>query len=333
MLPASRCTCFPVQVRNEPRLLHFLTSADNAFPLHDYFRDWGGSLRGRSQIISYERIADPLRLRAGAYVFCDVERLPPAALAWAREVFGQLSSRPDRFRLINDPRRMLGRKELLRTLHARGLNDFNVYGPEDSRAEMRYPAFVRHARQHSGADSALLSSGEEVAASIAAVSAQGRDPADVLVVEFMDTREGGEYRKYSVMRIGPALLAMHIFFDDTWMVKGTTVWPPERVAADNAFMLENPHAEAVAAVFDIAGIEFGRIDYAVRDGKVQTWEINTVPTILLAPSYYSAARLPAKRAFAQRFNEALAALDHEPQRLRILERMLNYRRFHHRSHR
>ena len=36
-------------------------------------------------------------------------------------------------------------------------------------------------------------------------------------------------------------------------------------------------------IFDLAQIEYGRIDYGMLDGKVQCWEINTNPGLALAP--------------------------------------------------
>jgi len=35
-------------------------------------------------------------------------------------------------------------------------------------------------------------------------------------------------------------------------------------------------------IFDIAGIDYGRIDYSLRDGAVETWEINTNPVHMVA---------------------------------------------------
>jgi hypothetical protein len=207
-------------------MLHFLTTANNREPIRRYLRWWGGRLRGRVRLIPYEAIDDPGRLREGAYVFGDIERL----------------------------------------------------GPEGWRRRSRVPRYA----------------------------GTGRIPQI-----FGDEGRG-------------RLLAAHIFFDEGWTVKGTTEWPPERVAADNAFMAENPHVAAVGAIFDLAHIDFGRIDYALLDGRIQVWEINTVPTIQLRPRYYGADRLPAKEVFAGRFNAALAELDPDPRRVPVGERLRSY---------
>jgi hypothetical protein len=45
------------------------------------------------------------------------------------------------------------------------------------------------------------------------------------------------------------------------------------------FVSQNPHHEQLLKIFELAGVEYGRIDYAIKDGRVQTWEINLNPTI------------------------------------------------------
>jgi len=304
-------------------MLHFLTTADNRGPIRRYLRWWGGRLRGRVRLIPYEAIDDPARLCEGAYIFGDIERLGARELAKAEAIFAALAARGG-FRLFNRPGEVLRRYDLLRLLHARGLNHFNVHRIDEDRDAIRNPVFVRDARQHSGPLSPLLHDAGGVDEAVGRLLAGGMDPADVLIVEFLDTRESDGYRKYSVMKAGAQLLAAHVFFDADWIVKGTTEWPPERVAADNAFMVENPHAAAVGEIFDLAHIDFGRIDYALRDGRIQVWEINTVPTIQLRPRYYGADRRPGKEAFAERFNAALAGLDADRHRVPVGERLRSY---------
>jgi hypothetical protein len=45
------------------------------------------------------------------------------------------------------------------------------------------------------------------------------------------------------------------------------------------YVQRNPHEEELREIFAIANIDYGRIDYSILDGKVQTWEINLNPTI------------------------------------------------------
>jgi hypothetical protein len=51
-------------------------------------------------------------------------------------------------------------------------------------------------------------------------------------------------------------------------------------------------------IFELAHVEYGRIDYAIKDGRVQTWEINLNPTIgrgLRPPSRKLAPEVDAAR--------------------------------------
>ncbi len=59
------------------------------------------------------------------------------------------------------------------------------------------------------------------------------------------------------------------------------------------------------------GIEFGRMDYAIVDGRIQVFEINTGPTLLrwtlLKPD--QALRRPAVRLISEGLYEAFDNLD------------------------
>lgn len=299
--------------------------ADNRGPLRRYLRWWGAEQRGRVRLIPYDRIGNTDALSDGTYVFGDIERLSPAGLAQAAAVYDALSRRGPAVRLLNRPDAVLRRRELLQTLHARGLNRFNVHDIDAPRGGIRFPAFIRSTRHHTGPLTALLPDADALDAAVAAMRTGGADPRDLLIVEYVDTRCEGVYRKYSVAKVGDVLLGQHVFFGSAWVVKGTTHWPAEHIREDEAFMLANPHAAAVAPIFALAHIDFGRIDYAVLDGAVQIWEINTVPTLLLHPRYYGPARLAAKQAWAKRFNAALAALDATSPPPRLLELAAGWR--------
>jgi hypothetical protein len=299
--------------------------ADNRGPIRRYLRWWGQALRGRVRISAYEAIDDPAALPDDTYIFGDGERLPPAGRARVDTIRAALVSRGPRVRVLNDPRHQLRRRELLAALCARGTNRFKAYGIDAPREPMRFPVFVRHVREHTGALSPLLENATALEAAIAQLMATGHDATDLLIVEYLDTSVDGVFRKYAVLKIGPALLAHHIFFGTEWMVKGSERPSANRVAEDEAFIAANPHAAAVAPIFDLAGIDFGRIDYSLLDGQIQVWEINTVPTILMHPSYYRPHRIAAKRAFTARINVALAALDSGAAPPGLVQRLASYR--------
>jgi D-alanine-D-alanine ligase-like ATP-grasp enzyme len=60
----------------------------------------------------------------------------------------------------------------------------------------------------------------------------------------------------------------------------------------------------------MAGIEYGRVDYTVHDGRLQIWEINTNPTIgCSSVSDPASLRQPVHRHFLEEFRMALQELN------------------------
>jgi hypothetical protein len=76
-----------------------------------------------------------------------------------------------------------------------------------------------------------------------------------------------------------------------------------------AYLESNPHAGVLLDACRRAHIGYGRIDYAVRDGRVQIWEINTTPTIFNPPGPDDAVRAQAHEHFVAAFSAALDAVD------------------------
>lgn len=305
-------------------MLHFLVMADNRWPLRRYLRIWGEPLHGRVRLISYEKIRDPAKLNDGVYIFSDIERMSPEGLAEARRIWDALSARGSGVQLYNSPHTVLRRRDLLRTLADSGSNRFRVYRVDEPREGIRYPVFLRSERQHSGPLSPLLPDAEALEKAIAGLAAQGRQASALLIVEFLDVSSNGVFHKYSVTRIGKTLLAQHAFFSREWSVKSAKEWLPEYVRADISFMEENPHRDRLEQLFRLANIEFGRADYALHDGQIQLWEINTNPVFLMRKTFYGPDRLGAKLALAGRINAALAALDRSAAPPRLTERLAAY---------
>jgi hypothetical protein len=83
------------------------------------------------------------------------------------------------------------------------------------------------------------------------------------------------------------------------------------------YVLTNPHGAVLRELFDLAKVGYGRIDYAVKDGRIQTWEMNLNPTIgrgLRAstgkvPAELDAIRNVTKHHFYRCFREAWHDVD------------------------
>src|SRR5581483_1050447 len=81
-----------------------------------------------------------------------------------------------------------------------------------------------------------------------------------------------------------------------------------------SFLLDNPHEQWARAVFEKANIDYGRLDYGLRDGRPQVWEINVTPTLAGVPRQQSGgpgdvhhplypARSHAHKAMREAFEE------------------------------
>jgi hypothetical protein len=293
-------------------MLHFVLTRPHAYTVRHYLETWGRDLRRRVGTVCYEDLAFGPALDPGTYVFTDLERLSPTELELATTAWRQLATRPDAYRLLNDPGKVLRRFELLRALHAAGINRFTAHALSEGNA-VRYPAFVRRASDHDGALSPIVNSRAELDAAVADLVAGGAPREDLIVTEYCDTRDAaGVFRKYSAFRAGDRIIARHLFHSDKWMLKKADLLGPERVDEELAYLRDNPHEEQLRKVFDLARVDYGRVDYALLDGQVQVWEINTNPTILVVPGRVAPDRLLAQGLFAQAFADALTSIDFEP---------------------
>jgi hypothetical protein len=243
------------------------------------------------------------------YVFADLERLTDAQRAQAQAVWTTLRSRPD-CRVLNEPAAVLRRVDLLTALHARGVNGFRVHPITASADAIRFPVFLRIADDHGGARTGLLRDAAALAGQIAQLRAHGARLADWITVEFCDTADaGGFYRKYSAFRVGEGLIPRHLFVGRAWCLKASESLQADHVAEERAYVEQHPHAATLRELFDLARLEYGRIDYGVLDGRIQVWEINTNPMILTPAHQREQARRPVHERFDAQLSQAWAALD------------------------
>ncbi len=290
-------------------MIIFLYSADNQVPLKRYFQEWGWPIRSCTKRLSYEKLVSPEKLADGTYIFCDVDRLDAGNVDIARNAYTELSRRGERVRLLNSPCDSLPRFALLRKLYALGINDFNVHLFDAPIDQIRFPVFIRSSTQHKGAFCERIETPEQLLVEKKRLLGEGYDPLDLIVVEYIETGLEGEYRKYAATRVGDRMIAHHIMFDRRWEVKGPSLDEPPMLEEEREYQLTNPHNDLLMRAFDIANIQYGRIDYAMLEGRMQVWEINTNPTLLYPRDNYTAKQMPAKLWFAEQFNTALMAID------------------------
>jgi hypothetical protein len=115
---------------------------------------------------------------------------------------------------------------------------------------------------------------------------RGLPRRQLLVVEFCETAGAdGLYRKYSIFRIGDTYVPRYLHIGRHWMTKSYTRGADEGLVLEEmAYLRENPDAAWVREVFEMAHIEYGRLDYGLRDGRPQAWEINLTPVLAGDPN-------------------------------------------------
>lgn len=259
-------------------MIHYLTDHVDA-AIMAYPSRWGGEGGARMRFLPYGRLLEVERLEPGTYLFADLESLTPAGLEVARQTCSQLCDAPG-FRVVNRPERVLCRFALLERLFEAGINDFRAHRARDAGRVARFPVFVRRGDDHLGPLTPLLGDAHELARSLRFLRLQGHRLDDLLVVEFCDTRgPDGLYRKYAAFIVGSRILPRHVLFSRHWMLKQPDLEGPELEAEKVRYLEAHPHEGALREIFALAGIEYGRIDYGLRDGRVQVWEINTHPTV------------------------------------------------------
>lgn len=261
-------------------MIHFVTTPDEVFTMEDYLSVRGAALTTRVRIVEYERLAEWTDLERGTYVLSALDQLSPGMLRLVEAVVAQLEG-SDGVRFLNHPSRTLRRFPLLQTLSRLGRNEFRAERVTRDHQALRFPVFLRSERDHGGPVSPLLHSSRDVDSAIVRALARGFRLDELLVIEFCDTADAsGIVRKYGAFIVGDRVIPKNLAVSRDWMVKRQgTEEGPEFIEENVGYVVSNPHREALAEIFQLAGVEYGRIDYALKNGRIQTWEINLTPTI------------------------------------------------------
>lgn len=261
----------------------------------------------------YRHLRAPRQATPGAYIFADLELLSLGDLQKAVILWESLANAGCRIRLLNHPASSMRRYELLRALHERGINRFNVYRLTEARWPERYPVFLRREDDHGGPISPLLQTRRELEEALHVLDRSGQVRDGVLVVEFCDTADaGGIYRKYGAFVVGDRVFPKSLQFSRHWVQKGSDLHDAELLREERAYVEGNPHEAPLREVFQLARIQYGRMDYALLDGRIQVWEINTNPTITTHGPRRIGARAPVYEHVAKTMASALALLVDEP---------------------
>jgi hypothetical protein len=263
-----------------PNMIYFLVPAAQDNLIKDYLEVCRAALRNDFRVVHYENLLDQKEFRRGTYVLSALDQLSPGMTDLLTEIHQQLKDVPG-IRFLNNPVKTLQRFPLLIELHRRGMNEFRAARAGEAHYDLRFPVFLRNERLHEGSLSPLMNSEREIRQAVGRALIQGHKLSELLVVEFCDTAsEAGYYRKYGAYIVGKRVIPGSFNCGRHWMLKHSpTEFTLAMVREELDYVSQNPHQEQLLNIFELAHVDYGRIDYSIKNGKVQTWEINLYPTI------------------------------------------------------
>ena len=279
-------------------------------PIKNHLAWRGKPLAHIIQPMTYDRLFNSTSVKAGMYIFSDLERLTPAETELAAKAWSTIRNSGQEVLLLNDPIRGMRRYELLRTLYEQGINPFNVYKLTEVRMPERYPVFIRFENDHKGSRSPLLHDKDELLAAIYELEAQGMNRESMMIIEYINTAdETGTYRKYSHFYVDGEVIARHLFQGEKWMLKVPGKLDETALAEERNFVESNPYREEIGRIFRIARIDYGRIDFTVSNNRILVWEINTNPHITHRKDAGGILREPVQTFFVNAFHKRLLQLN------------------------
>lgn len=263
-------------------MLYYVTRELHSYTIDDFlacFRSYGMAPPDFLRPISYETLFANRRAPIGNYVFTDLDRLSGYEIDAAAKIAHAVAAVPGAA-IVNWPNRVLGRYALLRRLYEARLNTFDIWRLDEERAPARYPVFIRREQDALGPESELLRDEGEYRAAVAALQDSGKGLSGRVAVEFRQQPDAdGIYRKYGAFCFRGQIVPQHLFLSKNWNVKRSSIeLSPAMIEEEERYVFGNPHAEQLRAVFDLAHIDFGRADYAIVNGRIEIFEINTNPT-------------------------------------------------------
>lgn len=290
-------------------MIQIFTCKRHTYTIDKFLKLWGEDLIKCIQLRSYESLFRSPVSVDDVIIFSDLERLTFFEQYLATWFCRQIHNKQKKVLVLNRPSRVMTRRKLLQTLHAKGINSFAIHRIWQQQHVTRFPVFIRQNSDHQGNITPLLYTQAELKAAIKSLPLSRKLRwHDLLIIEYVHTATDGIFRKYSVMRIGPYLVPKHVFFSKNWVQKYADLISTDLVAEEVEFLSNFPHRNKIEEIFEIAGIEYGRIDYSIVNGQIQVWEINTNPTLMPEPKDINKQRLQGQSESAQQMIAAFAAL-------------------------
>ena len=144
-----------------------------AFTIREYVQQRGAPIAQHFTTREYEQLTSILTVGGPAHIFAAGCQLSPAATELVGHIIDAIATVAPEWRLLNDPRKTLRRKEFLAAMATTGLNSFHVYEARFEDPSIRYPVFLRERNRHDGPLTGLLHSPSEVRAALRALRLRG----------------------------------------------------------------------------------------------------------------------------------------------------------------
>lgn len=309
-------------------MIVFFTSAPHRYTLNGLLSS--PYVKSKLKVRSYDWLFRRRRLKAAACVFTDFDRLRHFELVRAGKDFQSLKNAG--VRVLNNPARSCQRQELLFRLHNAGVNGFRAYSATLNPTPSRFPVFFKCVSDHRQEIRDLIYDQASLEQKINQLRNSGFPLNYMLVIEFAN-REHREnvYRRHTIYRIGDEMVPANPVTQASPFVKGGDpgLATEADLAASVAEMLENPHADRMRRVFEIANIEYGRADFGFDGDTPAIYEINTNPLIGSRVLGATGSFADAVNQSMQKIAEAVDRLDGEDRivTLRSPREWLSQRRF------
>lgn len=263
-----------------------------------YLRQDGRELAGRIRTLTFEHIAEQQELSLGTYIFAAIDQVSPTEREIAELCWTELSRTGSEITLLNRPSEVLCRYDMLKRCFELKRNTFRVARASEFYRCRNFPVFIRHDRRHTGSLTCLLHTPRQLKWALGKALLRGHLLRDLMIVEYHDTVDSaGIFREYNASIVGDRIIPQAVIHSRNWVTKWSgRLIDAETVGEDREYMENNPHASWLRETFELAKIQYGRIDYGVRDGLPQVWEINTNPMIARPATWTPGAMTPEQRS-------------------------------------
>jgi tetratricopeptide (TPR) repeat protein len=135
----------------------------------------------------------------------------------------------------------------------------------------------------------------------------------LIIVEYAaEPVRPGIFRKLSVFRVADRYLPHVCVHDSNWIIKAgrSGAAPSELYDEELEILRTNPFAERMKPIFEIAEIDFGRVDFSFVGEQLCIYEINTNPTLARPHGHAFPQRTESMRLGWEGLLSALHAIDH-----------------------